>query len=155
MSSEDPQIGAYTKEIRNKIDAVDEEYMKIFYSSYVDRFISDNNRIWSTGRIFIPTSLAAFAVPVRAHDISTPALAVLAGASILLMFIWATIAEQHRGFQEKSLAWINAIQEKKGIHDSTTKLMQQKLPGWISVRALRWWLCFLVALGWAILLMTL
>ena len=42
-----------------------EDWKQSLYQNYTNRFLSDNNRIWVTGGIFIPVALAAFVVPVR------------------------------------------------------------------------------------------
>ena len=35
-----------------------DEWLRLLYSSYLKRMLSDNERIWKTGAIFIPISIS-------------------------------------------------------------------------------------------------
>src|SRR3989344_4582485 len=73
-------------------------WLQTLYQNYANRFLSDNGRIWSTGSILIPLSLAGFAAVVGLDAPRWPHVVVLMFASIALMFIWLVIAENHRAF---------------------------------------------------------
>ncbi len=80
----------------------DAELLRHLHSSYVDRFLSDNQRIWATAAILVPASLAAFPVYFAA-DGRSAGLAVVFGAfSVAVMTFWYFIAERHRYFQKQA-----------------------------------------------------
>ncbi len=54
-----------------------EEWMKLLYSSYLQRMLSDNERIWRTGAIFVPLSLSALAALVTIKDLTIWRILVL------------------------------------------------------------------------------
>lgn len=71
-------------------------WLQNLYQYYLNRFLSDNSRIWLTGSIFIPLSLAGFAVVVGLECPRWPQVVVLMFVSITLIIIWLVIAENHR-----------------------------------------------------------
>ena len=132
-----------------------EEWLRSFYQLYTQRFLSDNNHIWTTGAIMIPASLAGFAVVAGANNITIGPIVVLGIASTLLMFSWVVIGENHRAFQNKSLAWIKAIEKVVGINDTfCPKILDEGSVGFVvksgMVQEMRWGLLLLVFLGWVV-----
>ena len=130
-----------------------EGWIKALHETYTQRFLSDNNRIWMTGGIMIPVSLAGFAIPVQSGSLSLLPLAVLGFASVGIMLSWLIIAENHRAFQNKSLAWVVAIEESLGLTDPFgAKIIDDSLfSGFVgngAVRLMRWFLLIGVILGW-------
>jgi hypothetical protein len=95
-----------------------DEWLQIIYQSYSQRFISDNERIWATGAIMIPLALAIFVALPSIKEPTTLQLITLGIPSILVMMSWLVIAENHRAFQEKSRAWIVAIEETLGLQNT-------------------------------------
>ncbi len=131
------------------------EWLRALYTAYAERMRSDNERIWSTGAIFVPLALSAFAALLA---VETPALwktTVLAGGSCALLVLWLFIAEDHRSFQQQSEAWMVAILEVAGLE----KVGGEKLKGNALNRALtckgaiqktRWFLVGAVLVAWIV-----
>lgn len=136
-------------------------WLQILYENYSRRFLSDNDRIWGTGSILIPLSLAGFAAVVGLEDLGWPHVAILMFASTTVMLIWLVIAENHRAFQQKSQAWLVAIErtiklEGVGAPEVKGNVLNRLLTGKGAVQKMRWYLFFAVILGWiAVLILTL
>lgn len=92
-----------------------DDWLKTLYTAFANRMLSDNERIWRTGAILVPLSLSAFAALVAMNPLSPWKVAVLGAASSALLWFWLVIAENHRAFQQKSEAWLLAIQETVGF----------------------------------------
>jgi hypothetical protein len=89
-----------------------EKWLQLLYSSYLNRFLSDNGRIWTTGQLMVPLSLAPIAVvPTLKEALTVFNLFVLAVPSISLIWLWLVIAENHRAFQNKSEQWLSEIEK--------------------------------------------
>lgn len=132
-------------------------WLQILYQNYSNRFHSDNDKIWSTGSILIPLSLAGFAAVVSVQNLGWPHVVVLASASIALMLVWLVIAENHRAFQQKSEAWLIAIERTiklEGVGGPKVKgnFLNSLLTGKGAVQKMRWYLFVGVFLGWVIVL---
>ena len=136
-------------------------WLQTLYQNYANRFLSDNGRIWSTGSILIPLSLAGFAAVVGLDAPRWPHVVVLMFASIALMFIWLVIAENHRAFQQKSEAWLAAIERTiklEGVGGPKVKgnFLNRLLTGKGAVQNMLWYLFLAVVIGWVgILILTL
>ena len=134
-----------------------DEWLRTLYESYTERFLSDNSRIWITGSIMIPLSLAAFAA---LPTISCPKfihLLTLAIASSAVMISWLVIAENHRAFQEKSRAWIVAIEETLGLEKTggpkiRGNILNRILTFPAAVQIMRWGLAGAVVIAWILVL---
>ena len=134
-----------------------DEWLRTLYESYTQRFLSDNSRIWITGSIMIPLSLAAFAALPTIECPTFIHLLVLAIASVAVMVSWLVIAENHRAFQEKSRAWIVAIEETLGLEETggpkiRENLLNRMLTFAAAVQIMRWVLTFSVIIGWILVL---
>jgi hypothetical protein len=128
-------------------------WLQTLYQNYSTRLLSDNSRIWSTGSILIPISLAGFAAVVGLDNPQWTHVAILMFASITIMFIWLVIAENHRAFQQKSEAWIVAIERTiklEGVGGPKVKgnFLNRLLTGKGVIQNMRWYLFFAVVLGW-------
>lgn len=127
-------------------------WLQILYQSYASRFLSDNERIWNTGAIVIPLSLAGFVAVISLNKPQWPQVIVLMTGSIVLMFIWLMIAENHRAFQQKSQAWLVAIERtlklKGGWGPKVKGNFLNRLSTKFSVQSWRWIFFFLVVAGW-------
>ena len=136
----------------------DHEWLRALYASYTTRFISDNNRIWVTGSIMIPLALSGFALLPTIEKPTIKLLLPIALASSVVLLAWNLIADNHRAFQEKSFAWLTAIEEILDI-DKPVAVKVQKgfLMGFASfkgaVRATRWFLFFAVVIVWVLMLL--
>ncbi len=145
-------------DFRKNNPAIADDWLKAFYSSYSQRFLSDNNRIWSTAQIMIPLSLAGFAALTALKEPQFVHLLTLALVSSAIMIIWLVIAENHRAFQDKSLEWLLEIEKLVVITDPLPEkrpdrnFLVRLLTGKGAVRKMRFLLTFIVLVMWAVVL---
>ncbi len=123
----------------------------LLYKAHVDRMLSDNERIWRTGAIFVPLSFAGFGA-FAAHP-TVASAAIIGGASSALMLIWNVIAENHRSFQQTHEVWIRAIEDTIGIPPGPEKKKAEgRLPRLVTkgraIQRMRWWLFYGVTFAW-------
>jgi hypothetical protein len=134
-----------------------DHWLQKLYDRKSERFLQDNERIWRTGAIFIPASVAGLTVVPTAME-KAPFVVVPVGlVSIGIMYLWIAIAEHHRDFQTTHHAWIDAIQVKLGISDpppsktrTSSGLRSRLFPA--TVQAARKRLAALVYWIWALLI---
>ena len=124
---------------------------------HTDRMLSDNERIWRTGALFIPISLAAFAALTAIKCLQVWQILVLGGPSIALMLAWVIVAENHRAFQQRSEAWVIAIQNAMGLETPLlTKLdgggREASVSGKRTIQKVRWGLLYFVVIAWLLIL---
>ena len=136
---------ALSESTLRKNDSTYNEWLQALYSNYTTRFISDNNRIWVTGSIMIPLALSGFVLLPMVKKPEIILLLPIALSSSIVLLAWNLIADKHRDFQDKSLAWLKAIEEVIDIR-------VQKPFGKVSVRAIRWILLLAVVIAWLIVL---
>ena len=96
---------------QQKSSADPNELLRMLYESYTSRFLADNEKIWTVGSIIIPVSLAGFAAFTTIQNPQVWHVVVLGFGSISMLFIWEKIADTHKKFQDKSMNWINAIEQ--------------------------------------------
>jgi hypothetical protein len=124
------------------------DWLKILYKAFSDRMLSDNERIWRTGAILVPLSLSAFAALVSLKELQPWQVLVLGSASSALLWCWLIIAENHRAFQQKSEAWLVAIQETIGIEKSGGAKVKGNMPNrFLTFRAAVQWMRWVLAVG--------
>ena len=125
------------------IDAIEDDWLKEIYKHYQARFLSDNNRIWTTAAIFIPLSLAPFVVLIRENEFTLIQLIVIATISSLFLVAWLAIAESHKQYQEKSMLILRAIERKKGlmVQNNRTRRLGAKHSRWLLASGI--WLSWL------------
>jgi len=92
-----------------------EEWLKEIYKHYQSRFLSDNNRIWTTAAILVPLSVAPFAVLAKGSVLTTMQLLLMAIVSSMFLIAWLFIADVHKEYQNRSDKIINAIEKKIGF----------------------------------------
>ena len=93
-----------------------DKWLQLLYGSYLQRFLSDNNRVWTAGQLMIPLSLAPFTLLLNLpRPFGVENLMILAFPSIALILAWAVIAENHKAFQENSREWLEAIEQLLGV----------------------------------------
>jgi hypothetical protein len=134
-----------------------DEWLRTLYKSYTNKFIHDNNRIWTTGSIMIPLSLAAFAAVPTINCPKSIHLLILGLASLTIIISWLVIAENHRAFQDKSLAWVVAIEEVLGLTGTGgTKIRGNPLNRLLTfpaaVQIMRWSITSSITIGWILVL---
>lgn len=129
-----------------------DEWLRALHQSYTSRFLSDNNRIWTTGAIMIPLSLAPLAGMATLDSPEFAQRLVLGVASMITISAWVLVAENHHAFQRKSMAWMEAIERAMGSYvDTPSKLPVDFINRLISVKsAVRWvrrglWIMMLIA----------
>lgn len=132
-----------------------DEWLRTLYQAYTERFLSDNGRIWTTGSIMISLSLGAFALLPTIGSPRPIHFIVLGLVSSAILASWLVIAENHRAFQAKSLAWIVAIEQSLGLQDTgPAKIAGAQITQILSSRGAvqlsRWVLTVSVALGWVL-----
>lgn len=135
-----------------------DEWLRALLQSYTDRFLHDNDRVWSLGTFFVPVALAAFGVLASLESPKLWQTIILAVGSSTLLGFWIVIAENLRAFQQKSEAWLVAIQEVAGLQSNavgepkvTTNILNRlgTFPG--TVQQARWFLFVIVVVAWALI----
>lgn len=129
------------------------------HEHFTERLLSDNSRIWQTGAIFVPIALAAFgALTTVKAPVAWWQVLVLGIPSTSLTWLWLVIAENHRAFQQKSQAWLFAIEEARGFFARPapdkypSKGHDRRLSFPRGIQKARWWLAIGVGTSWALLL---
>ena len=161
-------VSSLRKRIRKLLaespDAADTR-LQVLYKQYTKRFLSDNNRIWTTGSILLPLSLGPFVALASSDCVSTTQQLVLAGVSVSLVLGWNVFAEKHRAFQTMSFAWLTAIEKEWLLDDSTesaespldvkavsTDQLNRLIAVDGSVQAVRWLLVVGIVIAWVFVL---
>lgn len=85
------------------------------HSHHAERFLADNERIWQTGAILIPSAGAGLFAVGSLHNDLPAGLLLLAVASIAIIYLWHCLAEQHRMFQTTHSVWLQAIERRLGV----------------------------------------
>ncbi|MBE9584029.1 hypothetical protein IM792_06170 [Mucilaginibacter sp. JRF] len=124
-------------------------WLRQLHSHYSEKFLQDNNRIWSTASILIPLSLAGLATVKDAPPLSVIPIAL---ASISLMLFWVIFAEHHRAFQNRSSAYIQAIERHIHIHFVPGKADGHPITKIGNVQTIRWAMFYLIVLIWTLAL---
>ena len=131
-----------TESLRGASASERTQILTTLYQQYAGRFASDNNRIWMTATTMVPLSLGAFGVLASVPKPSLSQVIALPILGWLLMTIWLVIAENHRAFQDRSMAWMQAIERAWGITPDGTREKVGFLvrPGLIRrMRFALWW----------------
>lgn len=127
------------------------EWLRTLHDAAAERFLSDNGRIWTTGAIMIPLSLAPFAVLPLINNPEAVHFWMLGLASVTVYLAWLIIADGHRQFQDKSLAWIIAIQQTIGLKNTgKPQVGEYWLTKHITVRRMRYAILAELIVGWLV-----
>lgn len=146
----DPIVEKLREQLRKLETAERDEWLRLLYDRYTERFMKDNDRIWSTGAIMIPLSLGGFVALATIQVVTVAHVLSLALASIALMLFWEVTAENHRAFQQKSEKWIKAIEEEIGLTDTGGPKADAHRIAKLRVQAVRWYLFGFTVLCWLI-----
>jgi hypothetical protein len=122
-----------------------DEWLRILHERYSERFLKDNDRIWTVTSIFIPLSLAGLS---SLKDGSFMSIFLLGIGSIGLMRFWFIVCEKHRFFQEKSEDVVRAIEIRIGLDTS----YPSSKPSIKQARIYMHWFIIILwvsAIGWA------
>lgn len=128
-------------------------WLRRLHESAQQQFTLDNGRIWHTGNIMIPVSLAAFGALGSIPHPTWPHVLMLALPSTGLMFVWVIIAENHRAFQQASAKSLSVIEKCAHVTIVRGKLpgnepMAKLLTGGATVRNMRYGLLLGTGLAW-------
>jgi hypothetical protein len=126
----------------------DDKMRAEIYRALVNRFLSDNGRIWSTAAVFIPVALGAFGIFANIKSPRWEHALLLGIASTSLLVFWNLIAQRHREFQDQSRRWIEAFEQVAGLPSGGS--WQPPISQESRVRELREILPAAVALLWLI-----
>lgn len=134
-----------------------DEWLRALYSAYGDRMRADNHNIWMTGSILLPLAISAFGLYASTDNMDLGRIIVLAIGSSVLIVAWLFIAENHRAFQQKSEAWMNAIQRVIDINDNTPNKaegnrLDRLLTFQHAIQRMRWGIAVLVVMVWVVLI---
>ena len=148
------QARVLQEELRNMApnnDPQKDEWLRKLYECYKDRFLSDNDRIWKTGSIMIPLSFAPLAILPSIESPETVHYVILGIASFLIYAIWLIIADNHRAFQNKSMAWIIAIEQSVNlVNTGEAKLGKSRFTEVITVKRMRYGVLIVLGILWVI-----
>lgn len=109
--------GQTCSDIRRQIQSLKEKHsddglLLELYKTQHERYLSENDKIWTTGRVFIPISLSGLGL---FGSIQNPALwqtLVIAFGSVSLLLFWHYIASRHREFQNYHDLWLEIFEEE-------------------------------------------
>lgn len=121
--------------------------LKNLHDSYTSRFLSDNDRIWTTAATMIPLSLGSFVILASISKPTLMQILLLAAAAWILMTVWLVIAENHRAFQDNSMTRIAEIEKVWGFERVGSRGTNSFLTRRGRVRQMRFLLWGLVTLG--------
>jgi hypothetical protein len=128
--------------------------VQLLYTKYFDRFVNDNNRIWYTGNLFIPLSLAGL---IGIGPLSLTPTIILGVSSIFLMLCWVLVAENHRAFQTRAQVVTEAIESYLGLTIKGGKLAPHWALKWklfgvdvFTVQHIRWQMLIVVIVIWTL-----
>jgi len=97
-----------------QLSSVDPDWLARIYEARLQRFLHDNAKIWSTGALLVPLSLAPFLALGGIEQPQTAHFVFFGLASFVLMLLWLVIAESHRKYQDRSLEWMREIEHIVG-----------------------------------------
>jgi hypothetical protein len=92
-------------------EGVDPEWLRAIYQAQLQKFLHDNDRIWSSGSLLVPLSLAPFLALTRIDHLEDTHFVFFGFASSILMALWLVIGERHRQLQERSVRRLEEIEE--------------------------------------------
>jgi hypothetical protein len=138
------------KALQHRSKADGDDWLRALYAAYLQQFLSDNNRIWTTGQLMVPLALSPLALLVSIPDslCSGIKIVVLAMPSIALIWFWLVIAENHRALQEKSRHWLDAIERLLDVQIPGGPKARGALVQAGRIRQVRWWLASAITIAW-------
>lgn len=142
------------EDIQSKLSSIapDEDpkdWYRAIYSARTARFLAENERIWTTGRIFLPLSLACVAIWATFKPTKLIPVLALAILSIGMCYLWHRISTTHKRYQEEHMAWLVAIEKHVGLHTSL-RLPDEKP----SIPQIRKILLVLLSIAWGLITLT-
>ncbi len=98
-----------------RVSTQNDQWLTVEYQRRLQQFLSDNNRIWTTGSLFIPLSLAGLTAVPNMMEKSPILVILLSVASSTLALFWQFIADRHRSWQDEHQVWMDAIDKSVGL----------------------------------------
>ena len=155
MASDRDSQEVHTLEILEELrcSAINGPDLWHIYDARLRRHLADNNRIWITGALLLPASVAGIAV---LGAVSHPTLAdriLIGSGSVTIVVVWNLFADLSRGFQARSEAWMTAIERYLGLPKSAGS-SKAAVPRWAQlwplakVHRVRWLLVPVVLAYW-------
>ena len=153
----DPPTPSESGEVASLVLVDANKIFETLFKHYTDRMLADNERIWRTGALFVPISLAAFAAFAAIKCPQVWHILVLGIPSVGLMFAWIVVAENHRSFQQNSEAWLVALRRVVGLDLNLPNQlpaggMEDGVTARGAIQKMRWLLLAGVATLWALTL---
>lgn len=127
-------------------------WIETIYKSRSDRLISENDKIWTTGRIFIPISVGVFGVYATIDTPKLSQVSILATISISLLLIWQAISFVHKKFQTTHSDWLERIE--KVVWLETPKKKETFLERIIKLGRIRGLLIITIIIIWSIIILS-
>ena len=124
------------------------DWLKTLYEKRTDRFISDNDKIWTTGQILIPIAIGAFGIYATLTKPDIYQVLILALLSVGLLVIWELIAVVHRRFQDIHECWLDAIEQRLSIKPRETAIPRRRM----SLKVARRLLIVIVFAAWTVII---
>ena len=136
-----------------------DEWLRMLYGSYNQRYSNDGDRIWVTGAVMIPLSLGCFIALTQDRQVSGQHLLLLAVVSLALIVVWLIVAETHRRLQQESRAWLKAIEAVLGMDDMDPLKIEEHsrrelVPFAKIVKYMTWGLLAIEVVSWLAVLLT-
>lgn len=110
--TEEQKLEKFSTSLKALSDDAKEDWLPILHKQYGERFLKDNDRIWTVTSLFIPLSLAGLGAlrEGRIHEVFA-----LACGSIALACFWYLVCAKHRKFQDDGLKVIVEIEKIIGV----------------------------------------
>jgi hypothetical protein len=139
-------------------EKISDEWLRHLHTSYVQRYLADNDRTWSTASFIFPISLAGFAAIVAVTDFGFVHVVVVGTAASLLMFFWYLVAGIHLAYSRRSYHMVRAIEicaltEEREL--AIRKVLTDEAPDRnLKPQALRFFFLIATTLAWIALALT-
>lgn len=127
-----------------RFTSVDPEWLPRIYEVRAARFLHDNDRIWSSGALLVPLSLAPFLALGNIRGLETAHFVVLGLASTTLIAFWFLISESHRRYQHASMTLMRQIEAYVGLAERPSP----RQPTLLRARSARRGIVIMVPLLW-------
>lgn len=115
--SNEKELKVFNDSLKGLSPKQKEEWLPILHKQYSERFLKDNDRIWTVTSIFIPLSLAGLGA---LREGKLPEVIALGLGSIALVCFWFLVCAKHRQFQDDGRDILKVIEDQIGIKSPET-----------------------------------
>ena len=152
-------VGILRAQLARIPDEHRDEWLRMLYGNYNQRYSNDGDRIWVTGAVMIPLSLGCFIALTQDKEVTSQHLLLLAVVSLALIVVWLIVAETHRRLQQESKAWLKAIESVLGMDDMDPMKIEERsgrelVPFARIVKYMTWGLLAIEVVAWLLVLLT-